>query len=556
MILLITMLPFTAVFFWYTNRTIINIDNQNALGYQNSLEIFCKGIENTILNVNGFLYHECWSSSHISLLNDSTVEEERQKAQLGLSSLAYNFLNGNSDVSGVFFYNPGQQYQELHLQSGLSYSQTESTELLSVLTNVEVLAEKRNLGWFMTKETSHPYWLRMIQKEGTYVICFIDMDRLTASAQTTYGLAAPIVFAQNNVPFTNALWLRQYKDEQLKPSKNGEYYLLESGEKSYMVVMRSCISFKAIYAVQYQKNTTWIYLTAMIYIGATALAFFIIWRFLQRLFFRPLYALVGTMRDIQAGDFSLRSHTKDSGEEFAVINHTFNGMLDTISTLKIESYEQKLFAERTEMDALRLQIRPHLFLNCLKAIYGLAQSEQTQDIQKMVIRLSGHLRYTLNLRANTIALRQELEMCRNYIELQSIGQRIQPRCMITIDDALREIPVPPITLLTLMENAGKFAVLQNIALTVEISVHTLEIDDTHLAQIVIQDNGPGFPADILALLNSRLEELACDGHVGIINIVRRFRLMYPDFSVFFSNQNGARIEMMIPVVEAEKEALP
>ena len=94
-----------------------------------------------------------------------------------------------------------------------------------------------------------------------------------------------------------------------------------------------------------------------------------------------------------------------SSKEFAQVNDTFNRMINTITNLKIESYERKLAAreaelaaEKAELTSLRMQIQPHFYLNCLKNIYGLAQMGSFQEIQDEILLLSKHLRYIFRIR--------------------------------------------------------------------------------------------------------------------------------------------------------------
>ena len=53
------------------------------------------------------------------------------------------------------------------------------------------------------------------------------------------------------------------------------------------------------------------------------------------------------------------------------------------------------------MAALKMQIRPHFFLNNLKLIYALAETGQTQQIQRMILLLSKHLRYVMDYKRET-----------------------------------------------------------------------------------------------------------------------------------------------------------
>ena len=81
------------------------------------------------------------------------------------------------------------------------------------------------------------------------------------------------------------------------------------------------------------------------------------------------------MKRIEADDLQCRTG-QYSSKEFAQVNDTFNRMINTITNLKIESYERKLAAreaelaaEKAELTSLRMQIQPHFYLNCQKYIW-------------------------------------------------------------------------------------------------------------------------------------------------------------------------------------------
>ena len=151
-------------------------------------------------------------------------------------------------------------------------------------------------------------------------------------------------------------------------------------------------------------------------------------------------------------------------------------MLNEIETLKIEQYEQKLDAERQEMAALKMQIRPHFFLNNLKLIYALAETGQTQQIQRMILLLSKHLRYVMDYKRETTSLRDETNFCQNYMEMTGIGQKFPPFCRVTVSLDLQEMQLPAMTLLTLAENSVKHATRPDRPLTVQITAKSLPME--------------------------------------------------------------------------------
>ncbi len=130
--------------------------------------------------------------------------------------------------------------------------------------------------------------------------------------------------------------------------------------------------------------------------------------------FAPMTALVSTMDRIGRGELSVRSSVDYRNAEFTQVNETFNRMIDQITQLKIDGYEKELEARRNEMTALKLQIRPHFVLNCLKSVYAMVQTGSREDAQQLILLLSRYLRYILSFTATTTPLHTEIEQCCNY----------------------------------------------------------------------------------------------------------------------------------------------
>lgn len=57
--------------------------------------------------------------------------------------------------------------------------------------------------------------------------------------------------------------------------------------------------------------------------------------------------------------------------ELEQIDGKFRTMIHQIRKLKITLYERELEKQKIEMDYLKMQIRPHFYLNCLNFIYSM-----------------------------------------------------------------------------------------------------------------------------------------------------------------------------------------
>jgi len=137
-----------------------------------------------------------------------------------------------------------------------------------------------------------------------------------------------------------------------------------------------------------------------------------------------------------------------------------------------------------ELYKLRQQLQPHFLFNSLNSINALIGSKPDLA-RKMVLQLSDFFRGTLRREESKfIPLSEELDYIRLYLEIEQVrfGHRLQAQ--ITVDDALLTIPVPPLVLQPIMENAIKFGLYGTIG-DVCIQVHTTR--DEHFLYIDISN---------------------------------------------------------------------
>ena len=148
------------------------------------------------------------------------------------------------------------------------------------------------------------------------------------------------------------------------------------------------------------------------------------------------------------------------------------------------------------------------------------------------------------------ALGKELELCQNYLELSSVGQVRPAQCNVELDPRIKDLPVPPVSLLTLVENCAKHGVRGDTSLVVTITARQLEMEQGTLADITVGDNGPGFSAAQIEQLNRHLPKEENEEHVGLANVMRRLQLLYgKEMAAAFTNgrDGGARIEIFLPL---------
>ncbi len=542
------LVPLTVGFAFFNSASVWQINNQLAQANRSALSTYCNSVLKDIRRTETFL-NLLWNGSdpfaRLGRGDFSQSIEDQEELMQELES----GLSGNGALSAMIITARGEDIWLPYFPGGSSDNAPLFRKELPTLLEYEDLS-----GWELVFLGGEPYWLRSVKLGMADCVALINIRDVARSAQTLYALSSPVVFWNNGFVLTEALWMQRGNFAFAALDERDFAIHKSSYNREYMIVNKPFLGMTVFYGVLYRNNIGalgWLRTGPFIFFGVTAIAVIGAWLYLRHGFFRPLGELVETMKRIQANDLTARTKHYSS-REFAQVNETFNNMIDKITSLRIESYERQLkvqslqvIAGQARMDALRMQIRPHFIINCLKNIYGLAQTGNMQDIQTLILLLSNHLRYTFSIQNNVVSLEQELKMCRNYLGLQAVGQVRQPVCRIQAAPAVLEVQVPPISLLTLVENSVKHGSGEQ-ALSIDIEADRLPMEGGFLTRIVLRDNGPGFPPDQLQQLNQRGNPSPDDERVGLRNVCDRFDILYGErFAICFSNRNGAQVEILI-----------
>ena len=134
---------------------------------------------------------------------------------------------------------------------------------------------------------------------------------------------------------------------------------------SYQIVETNFAGMTLCMGTRYLYDWTWMRVQS-IGLGTVFLITLLVGiAYLHRTFFRPMNNLVNVMDAIGRGERPSLELPNNS-REFTKVSDTFRDMLTTLEEQKIAVYEKEIKAQKMETNALRLQIRRHFFLNCLK----------------------------------------------------------------------------------------------------------------------------------------------------------------------------------------------
>ncbi|AZN39850.1 cache domain-containing sensor histidine kinase [Paenibacillus albus] len=315
----------------------------------------------------------------------------------------------------------------------------------------------------------------------------------------------------------------------------------------YMIVIPETYTLKNL--PYFQKMLyIWIPLTV-----AIVLSFYLL--FLQRVMFKPLVALIRGMRKLGQGRFNVRLPAVPGNSEFTFMSSTFNLMAEQIEKLKIDVYEEQIRVQKAEYKHLQIQINPHFYMNSLNIIYNLAALKDYKLVQKMSLHLADYFRFLMLGHRTVVTLEDEIRHIEHYLEIQKIRYVTKLEYDIQVLPEHLPVQLSPLLLQPFVENSVIHGFTKKVqdGTPFRISISSSHDDEKpdQLLMLTIMDNGPGFPEAFMEGLQSgeHFEE-AGEHHLGIWNILRRFRMLYGDEGgIEFLNgeAGGAIVRMRLPL---------
>ncbi len=268
----------------------------------------------------------------------------------------------------------------------------------------------------------------------------------------------------------------------------------------------------------------------------------------RNMVYKPTGELMLAMKKIEGGNYEYRIRAKPTSAEFLSLQNSFNKMADDLVNLKIESYEKQLQMKENQLMMLRAQIRPHFYVNALATVVNMTYQNRNEDIRQYLKALADFMRYMLKLHSRTVKVSEELGNIRNYLKMQEIKFPDSVEAYIGCEASVEDRQIPYLILFTVIENAFKHAMDLYETLNIIIQCETVRTGDFDGFRIVVEDNGAGFPQEVLDRFSGGG---AADekGQIGLSNAYRTLQLMYGRNDLLRLSRaipRGAHVEIWIP----------
>lgn len=279
-------------------------------------------------------------------------------------------------------------------------------------------------------------------------------------------------------------------------------------------------------------------------------AYFISRKIMQRIT-EPIAELCAVTRKAAGGDFTVRAPEKSEGE-IAVLNDSFNQMVEKIGQLVEDIRIEQLNLRATELKLLQAQINPHFLYNTLDTIIWLAEAGKKEEVVMMVTTLSDFFRTTLSKGRDYITVKEEETHIRSYLQIQQFRYQDILEYSIDIPEELYDYQILKLTLQPLVENALYHGIKNKRGLG-HIRVSGRFVPENETLQFLVQDDGRGMTEEELLKVRKGLEseekaDASDPSGFGLQNVAQRMRLNYgPQYGISIKSIYGEGTEMTVTI---------
>ncbi|HIV31273.1 MAG TPA: histidine kinase [Candidatus Pullichristensenella excrementipullorum] len=531
---MVIILIFSSIYIYFVTKN--TLDSQIVNIGNSAVTIAGHTIDQKLLSIDDYVFELMYNNSAVSELNMGTLDELSSYTAKAVIQEDLERIARLHSIDGIMLYSPQGQTAERIVHSVSSVLFQSNLKVVDSL--IGSIDEGRPISlpkseWFLLYIDEQVYLARMFLLNQAYLCIWFREELMTD------------------------VLLQSSPSSQI----GGEYYLEDgvaaaqkSDGNSRVLRYPSAAGDFTVSLTAFRADFDMNYIFAMLGLGVFLVSSIALILFLsRRIMYRPLQSFSQTMQRIGDGNLAVRmnetSHVYDFNEIYAV----FNQLIDNIQTLKLDVYEKELSKQRVEQQFLHIQLRNHFFLNCLNILYALAQTKDCELIQQMVLYLVGYFRHISQDGMKPVSLLSEIEHVKDYISIQQIRFPGRIQFNYTMDAELESFLVPPLIILTFIENSIVHAQgPKRSIMCIDMELIAKKKSDGTYLCIHISDNGRGFTSEQLKMLNAPVADvqIGTEHGIGIHNIRNRLNLLYGNKALLIISNaplgHGAVIEMELP----------
>ncbi len=383
-----------------------------------------------------------------------------------------------------------------------------------------------------------------------YLVVEIYAEALTDSINTDRVLGEELLIDGENFYVSSLTHPEKFGSFKLFPelaSLKGDFSnkVVQEGTSIFATTIipgTSLVLAGIISSVPFQENLNqWIWAFALMMGIGTVLAIALALLF-SRSITKPIKGLASSMKKVEMGNLTAKKEYSKI-KEFAQLDHSFNIMVEQISTLMNQSREEQQKVVEAERKALESQLNPHFLFNTLNTIKALAKMHGEEQIHTITIKLGKLLRSTIDHHESECTLKESMALIDSYLTIQKIrfGEKLHVK--LELDPSIEMVMTPKLIIQPLVENSIVHGLEPKAG---EWNIEVRVQEQNGRIYLTVKDDGVGFPPGTLP---DNLDDLANSTHVGVYNVYRRLVLKHGkkmSFSIVSKENEGTVVSISFP----------
>ncbi|GBG09150.1 histidine kinase [Paenibacillus agaridevorans] len=250
------------------------------------------------------------------------------------------------------------------------------------------------------------------------------------------------------------------------------------------------------------------------------------------------------LNKVAMGDLNVISSVSGN-DEIGMLSRQFNnmvvsirGLMDEVADSESQKAQLLLRQREIKLKMMASQINPHFLFNALESIWMKAHMNGQKEISVVVRMLGKMIRQNLEVGNRRIAIRDEIEVVRCYLEIQKFrygGDRLS--FLLDVDESCASVELPPLVIQPLVENAVVHG-LDHVEQGGFVSVRVYRNEEG--VGIEIKDNGSGIDEERMGSILRSFDDMEEEEQyrIGLRNVHQRLIMIYGE-------SFGLRIESVL-----------
>lgn len=233
----------------------------------------------------------------------------------------------------------------------------------------------------------------------------------------------------------------------------------------------------------------------------------------------PLKRLQRHMSTMAQSNMKIHLPEERCKGEVLQLTRAFNLMVSDIQQLIQQLKAEERRKEAIHFRMLHSQTNPHFLLNTLNTVKWIALNHRNDDIVEICVSLGKLLEAGLDSEKELIYLKDEIDLVRAYLRIQSFRYKKQYEVRFDCDSALDYALIPKLSLQPLVDNAIRHGLSGKKQGEIEIRIRTAG----ELLHVTVDDNGIG--PEAAKRLGAARDHA---GGIGLTNLRERLELLFKD----------------------------